>query len=200
MKFLWNWLLPAKAAPIAASIFLSFIGLSVKIWLWYRNKTACTKSNPVQSSRSESTTCPRTTFALVGNSFLPIPSKFHFTWKIKWLVAARNLQRFKTFWTLELSQYHKSGSMFSSSESLLLPAATASDYETPCVCACLSDQHKQSWRAAPRAWPLILPSKPSNLQLPSGTAFREIASWPAGAQTWTQTWTLPPDQRVVKVL
>ena len=27
-----------------------------------------------------------------------------------------------------------------------------------------------------------------------------IARWLAGAQTWTQTWNLPPDQRVVKVL
>ena len=36
--------------------------------------------------------------------------------KKKWLVAARNLQSIKTFLTLELSQYRKSGSMFSSSE------------------------------------------------------------------------------------
>ena len=38
-----------------------------------------------------------------------------------------------------------------------------------------------------------------NLRLPSGTAFGEIARWQAGAQTWTQVWTLPQDQRVVKV-
>ena len=46
-----------------------------------------------------------------------------------------------------------------------LPAATASYSETPCVCARPSDPHKQSRTAAPslgpRAWPLILPSKPS---------------------------------------
>ena len=41
------------------------------------------------------------------------------------------------------------------------PAATAADSETPCVCARPSDPRKQSRRAAPRAWPLILPSKPS---------------------------------------
>ena len=41
---------------------------------------------------------------------------------------------------------------------------------------------------------------PLNLRLLSGTAFGEIARWSAGAQTWTQTWTLPPDQRVVKIL
>ena len=45
--------------------------------------------------------------------------------------------------------------------SLLQPAATAADSETPCVCARPSNPHKQSRRAAPRAWPLIFPSKPS---------------------------------------
>ena len=39
------------------NIFLSVIGLWVKIW--YRNKTTSSKLNPVQSSRSNSTTCPR---------------------------------------------------------------------------------------------------------------------------------------------
>ena len=34
---------------------------------------------------------------------------------------------------------------------------------------------------------------PLNLRLPSGTVFGEIARWPAGAQTWTQTSTLQPD-------
>ena len=43
--------------------------------------------------------------------------------KKKWLVAARNLQSIKTLLTLELSQYRKSGSMFSSSE----PVAARSD-------------------------------------------------------------------------
>ena len=42
------------------------------------------------------------------------------------------------------------------------PTATASnwDMETPCGCARPSDQRKQSQMAAPRAWQLILPSKP----------------------------------------
>ena len=62
--------------------------------------------------------------ALVGNNFSPIPSKFSFHMKKKkWLVAARNLQSIKTLLTLELSQYRKSGSMFSSSE----PVAARSD-------------------------------------------------------------------------
>ena len=59
--------------------------------------------------------------------------------------------------TLELSQCHKSGSTFSSSE----PAATAADSETPCVCARPSDPAKLCLSAAPRAWPLILQSNPS---------------------------------------
>ena len=42
--------------------------------------------------------------------------KFYFTWKQKWLVFAWYLQSIKTFLTLELSQYCKSGSMFYSSE------------------------------------------------------------------------------------
>ena len=46
-----------RQRPSLRSIFLSFIGLWVKIW--HRNKTACSESNPVQSSRSESTTFPR---------------------------------------------------------------------------------------------------------------------------------------------
>ena len=44
------------------SIFLSVIDLWVKIW--HRNKTACSDSIPVQSSRSKSTTCPRKGYLL----------------------------------------------------------------------------------------------------------------------------------------
>ena len=72
------------------------------------------------------------------------------------VVTARYLQSIKTFLTLELSRYRKSGSTFSSSE----PAATAADSETPCVCARPSDPRQPCRRAAPRAWPLILPSIP----------------------------------------
>ena len=43
--------------------------------------------------------------------------------------------------------------------SLSLPAATTADSETPCVCARPSDQRKQNLRAAPKAWPSILPAK-----------------------------------------
>ena len=43
--------------PSLRSIFRSAIGLWVKIW--HRNKASCSESNPVQSSRSKLTTCPR---------------------------------------------------------------------------------------------------------------------------------------------
>ena len=46
-----------KQRPSLRSIFWSFIGLWVKIW--HRNETTSSKSNPVQSSRSKLTTCPR---------------------------------------------------------------------------------------------------------------------------------------------
>ena len=45
-----------KPRPSLRWIFLSVIGLWVKIW--HRNRTACSESNPVQSSRSKSTICP----------------------------------------------------------------------------------------------------------------------------------------------
>ena len=46
-----------RLRPSLRSIFLSFIRLCAK--KWHRNKTAYSDSNPVQSSRSVSTTCPR---------------------------------------------------------------------------------------------------------------------------------------------
>ena len=130
---------------------------------------------------------------LVGNNFQQILWKFQFQWTKNLLSRPDIYKAFKPFLTLEQNQYCKSGSMFSSS----VPAATAADSETPCVCARLSYLRKQCQSAAPRAWPLVLPSKPSIvLEQPLGV----IARWPAGAQTWTQTWTLLPDQRAVKVL
>ena len=63
--FMWNEIsigsersccLP-RQRPSLHSIFLSVIRLWAKIW--YRNKTACSKLNPVQSSRSLSMTCLR---------------------------------------------------------------------------------------------------------------------------------------------
>ena len=63
-------------------------------------------------------------FGPICNDFSPLPSKFSFHMKKKCVtrrgpkiyIAARYLQSMKTLSTLELSQYHKSGSIFSSSE------------------------------------------------------------------------------------
>ena len=78
-------------------------------------------------------------------------------------LAARNLQDTKTLLAPELSQYSKSGSMFSSSK----PVAALSDCcrlgNALCLCSPVrpGDLRQPCRSAAPRAWPLILPSKPS---------------------------------------
>ena len=74
-------------------------------------------------------------------------------------------QSIKTLLTLELSQYRKRGSMFSSSKQV----AASSDCSRLENALCLSSpvcpahcggEQEQSRRAAPRAWQLILPSNP----------------------------------------
>ena len=87
-------LLPIKAAPIARSNLWSVIGLWVKIW--HRNKIACYESNPVQSSRSKSTTCPRK-----GHAQIRI--KQHSNFKV-WLAKAwkRGLAWFWIDWNQSL--------------------------------------------------------------------------------------------------
>ena len=77
--------------------------------------------------------------------------------------------------------------------SRLLPTATAADSETPSVFLLARPTHPSlsSARELPKepgGW-----FCPQNLRLPSGTPFGEIARRPAGAQTWIQTWALPPD-------
>ena len=85
--------------------------------------------------------------ALICNNFSPIPSKFHSHKKKKWLVAAQNLQSIKTFLTLDLSQYSKSGSMFSSSK----PVAAHSDCSqlgnSLCLCSPVQPAY---WGAQPK--------------------------------------------------
>ena len=129
--------------------------------------------------------------ALVSNNFSPIPLIDE---KKKWLVAAWNLQCIKTFLTLfELSQYCKSGCICSSSK----PIVDRSDCSRLWNALCLCSPVRPAQVVPGAAQELGRWFCPLNLRLPSGTAFGEIARWPAGAQTWTQTWTLPPDQLVV---
>ena len=80
-----------------------------------------------------------------------------------------------------------------------LPAATATYSETPCVCACPSDLPKLCRPGELPQEPLIFQSK---LSIFSWNSLREWWSdrWPAGAWTWSQTWTLPPDQLALRVL
>ena len=67
---------------------------------------------------------------------------------------------------------------------------TAADLETCCVCARPSDPPKLCRSAGPRAWPLILQSKPSIIDYLLEQPLEVISRWPAGARTWTQNWTL----------
>ena len=101
--------------------------------------------------------------ALVCNNFLPIPSKissFISHEKKGDLSWPENYKALKPCWLLKWVSITSVVEWFLQA-SLLLPALTASYKETPCVCACQSNPHKQSRRAAQRAWPLISPSKPS---------------------------------------
>ena len=56
--------------------------------------------------------------ALVSNNFSPIPSKISFHIEKKVTRCSPTSKKIKTFWTVELRQYLKSGSTFSSNEQL----------------------------------------------------------------------------------
>ena len=105
----------------------------------------------------------------------------------------------KTFVTLELSQYRKSGSTLSSSEPVAAHRDCSRLGNALCLCSPVRPP-KLYLSVAPRAWPLNLQSKPSIIFWNSLRDSGVIARWPAGAWTWTQTWTLQPDQWVVMVL
>ena len=143
---------------------------------------------------------------LVGNNFWPIPWELHgqfhgnsFPNEKNICRHGRYLQSIKTFLIVELSQYRKSGSTFSSSE----PVAASGDCSRPENALFLCSPPKLCRSAAPRAWPLMLQSNPS---IVFSNSLREWLPndrhWSAGARTWTQTWTLQPgpDQWVVVVL
>ena len=68
----------------------------------------------------------------------------------------------KTYLTLEPSQYRKSGSSFSSSKPVAALSYCRQLGNALCSCSpCLSNPPKMCLSTAPRAWLLILPSKPS---------------------------------------
>ena len=99
--------------------------------------------------------------ALVSINFLLILSKFHFTWEKKSDSSLPKIYKaLKPCWLLNWLSIASVVACFPQA-SRSLPAVTAADLETPCVCARQSCLPKQSRRAAPRVWLLILPSKPS---------------------------------------
>ena len=112
-------------------------------------------------------------------------------------LLANSIENFKPFWILNWVSIARVVACF--------PQAS-SELQAGCCPQRLQQTRKHpvfvlaSQTLPSRAWEL--PQElgswlcPLNLLLP---AFREIARWPAGDQTWTQTWTLPPNQRVEKV-
>ena len=104
---------------------------------------------------------------LVGNKFSLFPSKISFDIKRQSVVTARNLQNIETFFDARTKSVYNTihiarvVALFPQA-SLLRPEATAADSETFCVGASPSNHPKLCRSAAPRAWQLILQSKPSN--------------------------------------
>ena len=92
--------------------------------------------------------------ALVDNNFWLIPSESYFLMKKNSVVTARYLQSIKTFLTVELSQYRKSGSTFSPSE----PLAARSDCRLlgNTLCFCSPVRPAQSAAAEPERGPQSL--------------------------------------------
>ena len=110
--------------------------------------------------------------ALVSDKFLRNPLKFHSMKKNLWSVTGPKVCNALNLFTVELSQYHKSGSIFflkCSGSCHSLSGETAVSSEKPCFYACTSNQPKLYMNAAPRARLLILESKP--LQMSFGIDF-----------------------------
>ena len=111
-------------------------------------------------------------------------------------INALNLQIIKTLLTLELSQYRKSGTTFSSNEQVA--ASSNCSWLRSALCLCLPLQPAQAvLEPGPKSSDIDFEVKTFDflLEQPSGV----IARWLAGAQTWTQNITLPPDQRFVEI-
>ena len=95
---------------------------------------------------------------------------------------ACNLQSINTFLTLELHQYHKSGSMISSSE----PVAALSEccLLGSTLCLCLPVQPAQTvLERCPTSWAIDFAIKTFNFLLKQPS----YAGYQSAVQTWTQT-------------
>ena len=122
---------------------------------------------------------------MVCDLFLQNPLNFRFHMKKPIIVTAWNLQNIK-------NRYSRTDSNKSLSQ--LLPAASAAYSNCPVfVRACLTLQS-----CAPKSSAIDLAFKTCCCLLEWQLAVN--AKWQAAAWTWTQTWTLQPDQLVVMVL
>ena len=138
--------------------------------------------------------------ALVRNKFSQNPSKISFQVGKKLVVAAGQCRIPYGRW--ELNQYHESfGTLFASK-----PVAASCDCRLS-----LQPTRKQPWFLLTRqSRPGGVPERGSKssaidfcsqkLRLSSGIAFGVIPKWPAEDVIQTQTWSLSPDQRAVKIL
>ena len=81
--------------------------------------------------------------ALVGNNFLPIPSKISFYIKKSDSSQPEIYKALKSCWLLIWVSIARVVASFPQA-SRSRPAGTAADFETPCVCACPSDPRKPS--------------------------------------------------------
>ena len=115
--------------------------------------------------------------ALVSNNFLPIPSKYSFHMKEK--SDSSRPENYKVLKPLWLSNWISTGRVIACFPQASMSRVAAS--------ACPSDVPHELGL-------LLLQSNPSII------SWNSLREWLSGAQTWNQTWTLPPDQRVVKVL
>ena len=99
-----------------------------------------------------------------------------------WLFSNTEIYKpLKPFWlSLELSPRHMSASTFR----LFLYLACFADSETPCVCP-TRPSYDRALQQELGHW--LCGSQ--NLQLSPDNL---IARWPAGARTWTQSWTMSP--------
>ena len=175
---------------LKASIGIEPVSRATILYLQYALTTTtrrqCTSlRNYVSCNQTRQTHCGILYFRIFHRNF-------HFTWKKKSDSSRpKNYKALKPCWLLNWVSIARVVACFPQATSSL-PTATAADSETPCVCARPSDPRKQSRRAAPRAWQLILPSKP--LIAFWNSLWRDCQMTGRGSKL--DSWTLPPDQRV----
>ena len=134
--------------------------------------------------------------ALVCNNFLPIQLKLSFHIKNKVVHSSPKFTKHKNlFWLLNWVCFARVVACFPQgafgSQKQLLQTLKRAVFVLAWL-TCPSSARERPQELGQWFCPL-------NLWSPSGTALGDIVRCPAGAQTWTQTWTLQPGQQVVKV-